>query len=101
MNILKKSQNHQIIVNVKLGKNEILCVCIRFYSKRYIIDDLKGIIYFMCMHEILLEEVYKPLREHQRRMNPNLSDMVKNEVLKLLDVRAIYPISYRKWVSPL
>lgn len=68
---------------------------------RYIIDDLKGIIYFMCMHEILLEEVYKPLREHQRRMNPNLSDVVKKEVLKLLDVMVIYPISYRKWISPL
>ena len=29
-----------------------------------------------------------------------MKDVVKNEVLKLLDLGIIYPIANRKWVSP-
>ena len=35
----------------------------------------------------------------QRRLNPTLQEVVNNEVLKLLDVGVIYPISDSKWVS--
>ena len=35
----------------------------------------------------------------QRRLNPTIQEVVKKEVLKLLDVGVIYPISYSKWVS--
>ena len=34
-------------------------------------------------------------------MNPALRDIVKEEVLKLLDASFIYPISNSQWVSPL
>ena len=36
----------------------------------------------------------------QRRLNPNMKEVVRNEVIKLLDNRIIYPISDSKWVSP-
>ena len=52
------------------------------------------------MHRIMLEEDYKTSREHQRRINPILSDVVKKEVEKLLEAGIIYPISDSKWVSP-
>ncbi|CAJ2679749.1 unnamed protein product [Trifolium pratense] len=42
----------------------------------------------------------KTSREHQRRINPILSEVVKKEVLKLLDAGIIYQISDSKWVSP-
>jgi hypothetical protein len=47
-----------------------------------------------------LEENAKPFREMQQRLNPNMKDVVKNEVIKLLDNGIIYPISDSKWVSP-
>ncbi|XP_039685657.1 uncharacterized protein [Medicago truncatula] len=50
--------------------------------------------------EILLEEDSKTSREHQRRLNPIMSEVVKKEVMKLLDAGIIYPISDSKWVSP-
>ncbi|CAL9000786.1 unnamed protein product [Prunus brigantina] len=53
----------------------------------------------MCMHRILLEEGAKPTREPQRRLNPNMKEVVRAEVLKLLDVGVIYPISDSKWVG--
>ena len=61
-------------------------------------SDLKGINPSVCMHQIMLKEDSKTSREHQRRMNPNMSELVKNEVTKLLDVRIIYLISDNKWV---
>ena len=36
----------------------------------------------------------------QRHFNPNMKEVVREEVLKLLDVDIIYPISASKWVSP-
>ena len=51
------------------------------------------------MHRIMLEEDSKTSREHQRRINPILSDVVKIEVQKLLEAGIIYPISDSQWVS--
>ncbi|VVA37516.1 PREDICTED: LOW QUALITY PROTEIN, partial [Prunus dulcis] len=64
------------------------------------IADIKGISPSMCMHQILMEEDSKPSRDAQRRLNPNMKEVVRAEVLKLLDVGIIYPISDSKWVSP-
>ncbi|CAN6725324.1 unnamed protein product [Malus baccata var. baccata] len=62
--------------------------------------DIKGISPTTCMHRILLEEGAKPSREAQRRLNPPMLEVVKKEVIKLLDCGVIYPISDSRWVSP-
>ena len=64
------------------------------------IDDIKGISPSICMHKILMEENYKPSIEHQRRLNPNMKEVVRVEVMKLLDAGIIYPIFDSAWVSP-
>ncbi|CAN6566576.1 unnamed protein product [Malus baccata var. baccata] len=62
--------------------------------------DIKGISLTTCMHRILLEEGSKTSREAQRRLNPPMMEVVKKEIIKLLDCRVIYPISDSRWVSP-
>ncbi|KAH9659131.1 hypothetical protein KPL70_023750 [Citrus sinensis] len=62
--------------------------------------NIKGISPSTCMHRILLEEDAKPSIEAQRRLNPLMMEVVKKEILKLLDAGIIYPISDSKWVSP-
>ncbi|CAN6579330.1 unnamed protein product [Malus baccata var. baccata] len=62
--------------------------------------DIKGISPTTCMHHILLEEGAKPSREAQRRLNPPMLEVVKKEVIKLLDCGVIYPISDSRWVFP-
>ncbi|KAL5559991.1 hypothetical protein UlMin_036202 [Ulmus minor] len=57
------------------------------------IEDIKGISPSVCMYRIHLEDDTKPSREFQRRLNPNMKEVVRAEVLKLLDVGIIYPIS--------
>lgn len=51
------------------------------------------------MHEILMKDNYKSIVEHNKRLNPNMKEVVWAEVLKLLDVGMIYPISNSLWVS--
>ncbi|GKA71914.1 DNA-directed DNA polymerase, partial [Tanacetum coccineum] len=47
-----------------------------------------------------MEDVFKPAVQHQRRVKPKIHEVVKKEVIKLLDVELIYPISDSPWVSP-
>jgi hypothetical protein len=63
------------------------------------IEDIKGISPLLVMHKIHLEENSKPSREPQRRLNPAMQELVRVEVIKLLDAGIIYPISDSKWVS--
>ncbi|GJX57653.1 reverse transcriptase domain-containing protein, partial [Tanacetum coccineum] len=54
-------------------------------------DDEKG---------LLLKDDFKPAIQHQRRVNPKIHEVIKKEVIKLLDAGLIYPISDSPWVSP-
>src|SRR5215216_1715612 len=65
----------------------------------YTLDDLKGISPTICQHAINIEPDAKSVVEHQRRLNPKMKDVVRNEVLKLLDGGIIYPIADSQWVS--
>nr|GEW13936.1 reverse transcriptase domain-containing protein [Tanacetum cinerariifolium] len=46
------------------------------------------------------DQDFEPAVQHQRRVNPKIHDVIKQEVLKLLDTRLIFPISDSPWVSP-
>nr|GEX69155.1 reverse transcriptase domain-containing protein [Tanacetum cinerariifolium] len=47
-----------------------------------------------------LPEDYKLAVQSQRRVNPKIDEVIKKEVIKLLDVKMICPISDSPWVSP-
>jgi hypothetical protein len=66
---------------------------------RWSIGDIKGISPAVIMHKIHLEENAKTSRELQKHLNPAMQEVVRAEVIKLLDARIIYPISDCKWVS--
>ncbi|GJV63723.1 reverse transcriptase domain-containing protein [Tanacetum coccineum] len=57
------------------------------------IFDIKGIDPQFCTHKILKEDDFKPV-------NPKIHEVIKKEVIKLLDARLIYPIFDSLWVSP-
>ncbi|GKA87297.1 reverse transcriptase domain-containing protein [Tanacetum coccineum] len=48
-----------------------------------------------------MEDDIKPVIQPQRRLNPKVQDVVKNENFKLVDLGLIYPISDSSWVSPI
>nr|GEX89107.1 reverse transcriptase domain-containing protein [Tanacetum cinerariifolium] len=65
------------------------------------ITDIKGIDPRFCTHKILMEEDYKPAVQSQRWVNHKIHDVIKKEVMKLLDEEMIYLISDSSWVSPI
>ena len=66
----------------------------------YTLDDLKGISPTLCQHKINLEKNAKPVIDHQRRLNPKMKEVVRKEILKLLEAGIIYPVADSQWVSP-
>ncbi|KAK1683180.1 hypothetical protein QYE76_044028 [Lolium multiflorum] len=66
----------------------------------YTLDDLKGISPSICQHAINMEDDAKPVVEPQRRLIPKMKEVVRNEVLRLLEAGIIYPIADSRWVSP-
>nr|GEW69451.1 hypothetical protein [Tanacetum cinerariifolium] len=63
------------------------------------LSDIKGIDPKFCTHKILMEDDFKPAVQNQRRVNPKIHDVIKKEVLKLLDAGLIYPISESPWIK--
>nr|GEV90461.1 hypothetical protein [Tanacetum cinerariifolium] len=57
------------------------------------LSGINGIDPEFCTHKILMEEDFEPAVQNQRRVNPKIHDVIKQEVLKLLDAGLIYPIS--------
>nr|GEU91870.1 reverse transcriptase domain-containing protein [Tanacetum cinerariifolium] len=65
------------------------------------IIDIKGIDPQFCTHKILMGKDYKPVVQSQRRVNLKIHEVIKKEVIKLLDAGMIYLISDSPWVSPI
>ncbi|GJZ92296.1 hypothetical protein Tco_0664361 [Tanacetum coccineum] len=61
--------------------------------------DIPGIYPSSCKHKIQLLEDKKPVVQKQRRLNPNMQEVVKKEIVKLLDTGIIYPIADSPWVQ--
>ena len=83
-------------------KEQKLLEILRKYKEAidWSVEDLKGTSPSTCMHKILLEENEKTFIEHQRIPNPVMKEVVKKEVLNLLNAGFIYAISDNPWVSP-
>ncbi|GJZ87176.1 reverse transcriptase domain-containing protein [Tanacetum coccineum] len=64
------------------------------------ISNIKGINPRFCTHKISMKDDFKPAVQHQRRVNPKILEVIKKEVIKLLDAGLIYPIFDSLWVSP-
>ena len=95
---------YPVIVNANLTNGELALLLNKLRKHRkaigYSLEDIPEISPDLCMHQIHLEDESKSSIEHQRRLNPNLKEVVKKEIIKLLDAGVIYPISDSNWVSP-
>ena len=92
-----------VISSLLSNPQEVSLLQILYRNKKAIewkIFDLKGINPIVCTHHIYLEEESKAVQQPQRRLNPHMQEVVRMEVLKLLQVGIIYPIFDSSWVSP-
>nr|GFB49239.1 reverse transcriptase domain-containing protein [Tanacetum cinerariifolium] len=68
-------------------------------AKDLSVEEKIVLIMVLKSHNIM-EEDFEPSVQHQRRVNPKIHDVIKQEVIKLLEAGLIYPISDSPWVSP-
>nr|GEX19607.1 reverse transcriptase domain-containing protein [Tanacetum cinerariifolium] len=61
------------------------------------LSDIKGINPEFCTHNILMEDDFKPAVQPQRKVNQKIHDVIKKEIVKLLDAGLVYPISDSPW----
>ncbi|XP_012827660.1 PREDICTED: uncharacterized protein LOC105948946 [Erythranthe guttata] len=101
---LGADKTYSVIISSSLSEAETntLLEVLREYRSAigWSIEDIKGISPSIVQHKILMEDVYKPRVQPQRRLNPSMKEVVKKEVLKLLGAGMIYAISDSPWVSP-
>ena len=102
---LGDNDTYPVIMSSLLNDDELknLLVLLKKFksSTGWTNQDIKGIRPALCMHRISLEDNHKPMTEGQRRLNPNLQDVVKYKITKLLDVSIIYSVLHCEWVSPI
>jgi hypothetical protein len=101
---LSPDKTYPVIVSDELSpeENEKLLNLLKKHRNviRYSINDLNGLSPAFCTHRIPMEEQCKPVVDHQRRLTHAMSEVVKKEVIKLLDAGIIYPVPHSEWVSP-
>ncbi|GKE27818.1 reverse transcriptase domain-containing protein, partial [Tanacetum coccineum] len=102
---LHGDKSFSIIISSKLSKKEKMLL-LKILEKHkgaiaWKMLDIKGISPLYCTHKILMEDDYKSVIQPQRRLNPKVQDVVKNDIVKLLDSRLIYLISDSSWDSPI
>nr|GEX77684.1 reverse transcriptase domain-containing protein [Tanacetum cinerariifolium] len=101
----KDSNKLPVIIakNLKVDEKEALINVLKSHKRAIArkISDIKGIDPRFCTHKILMEDDYKLAVQSQRWVNPKIHDIIKKEVIKLLDAGMIYHISYSPWVSPI
>nr|GEU86013.1 DNA-directed DNA polymerase [Tanacetum cinerariifolium] len=91
-----------ITIDLSMEEETALITVLKSYKRAIALklSDIKGINPEFCTHKILMDEDFTPAVQHQRRVNPKIHDVFKQEVIKLLDAGLIYPISDSPWVSP-
>ena len=101
---LDEKKIYPVIISANLSEHEeerLLKILKKHRSAiGYTLDDLKGISPTLCQHKIKLEKDAKPVVDHQRRLNPQMKEMVRTKILKLLEAGITYPIADSRWVSP-
>ena len=101
---LEPEKRKLVIISAALtkAKEQKLLEILRKYKESiaWSIEDLKGISPSICIHKILLNDNAKTSIEQQRRLNTVMKEVVRKEVLKLLNAGFIYAISDSSWVSP-
>nr|GEV54818.1 reverse transcriptase domain-containing protein [Tanacetum cinerariifolium] len=86
---LEDSNKLPVIIakNLKVDEKEALINVLKSYKRAiaWKISDIKGIDLRFCTHKILIKDDYKPAVQSQRRVNLKIHDVIKKEVIKLLD----------------
>nr|GEX02995.1 reverse transcriptase domain-containing protein [Tanacetum cinerariifolium] len=90
--VLKGDDKLPVIIAKDLSMEEKNALITVLKSYKRAISDIKGIDLGFYTHKILMEKDFEPAIQHQIRVNHKIHDVIKQEVLKLLEAGLIYPM---------
>ena len=95
---LEKYEKLLVLISIFLtgDQKEKLLEVLRKHKRviGWTITNIKGIYPSICTLRILMEEEHKPKVQPQIRLNPSMKEVVKAEIIMLLDSGIIYPIFF-------
>nr|GEU77199.1 reverse transcriptase domain-containing protein [Tanacetum cinerariifolium] len=99
--ILEEPSFLHVIISSQLSKEkkDKLVSVLRKHKQAFAwkITYIPSICPSFCKYKIQLLDNKKPVVQKQRRLNPNIQEVVKKEIMKLLDTGIIYPIADSPW----
>ena len=100
---LDDTNKFPVIISAKLlgDEEEELMKVLKEHRKGfgYSMDVLKGISPMITAHRIFMEESVKLVAEFNRRLKPEMKEVLRKEIVRLLDACIIYPVKESEWVS--
>ncbi|GKD90689.1 hypothetical protein Tco_1366196 [Tanacetum coccineum] len=100
---LHNNESFHVIISSKLSE-KVKRLLLQVLEKHrgaiaWKMSDIKGISPSFRTYKIPMEDNFKPVIQPQRSLNPKVQDVVRNEIVKLLDSGLMYPITDSSWVS--
>ena len=78
---LDEKEIYPVIISASLSEHEEKKLLKTLRKHRaaigYTLDDLKGISPTLCQHKIKIDPDFKPVADHQRRLNPKMKEVVR------------------------
>ncbi|GJZ06021.1 hypothetical protein Tco_0539814 [Tanacetum coccineum] len=98
---LEKDSLLPIIISALLQDDEKKCLVsvLKKHKEAFAwkTSDIPGISLSFYKHKINFKDDTKPVIQRQRRLNPNIKEVMKKEIIKLLDAGIIYAIEDSPW----
>ncbi|GKE47306.1 hypothetical protein Tco_1478564 [Tanacetum coccineum] len=88
-----------ITSNLKADEKKCLVFVLKNHKEAFAwkTSNIPGINSDFCKHKINFKDNAKPIIQRQCRLNPNMKEVVKKEIIKLLDSGIIYPLEDSPW----
>ncbi|GJW45052.1 reverse transcriptase domain-containing protein [Tanacetum coccineum] len=88
-----------ITSNLKADEKKCLVFVLKNHKEAFAwkTSNIPGINSDFCKHKINFKDNAKPIIQRQRRLNPNMKEVVKKEIIKLLDSGIIYSLEDSPW----
>jgi hypothetical protein len=80
-------------------KKLIMVLKMHHKAIEYSLNDLKGISPSIATHRIFMEDEAQPVTDFQWKLKPEMKEVVRKEIIRLLDASIIYNVKESDWVN--
>jgi hypothetical protein len=90
-----------VSTNLSENEEEQLMMMLKMHRKVFghSLNDFKGISPSITTHRIFMEDGVQPVADFQRKLKSEMKEVVRKEIIHLLDVCIIYHAKESDWIN--